>query len=94
LDDVVGKADTLLGDISGKRVLCLAAGGGQQSAAFGLLGADVTVFDLSDEMLARDQAAASRYGLPLAVTYGRILRNARIAPLLHDHTTPMNSSIG
>lgn len=51
-----------LGDVRGKRVLCLAGGGGQQSAAFGLLGADVTVFDLSDEMLARDRAAASHYG--------------------------------
>jgi len=60
----------ILGDISGKRVLCLAAGGGQQSAAFGLLGADVTVFDLSDEMLARDQAAASRYGLRIKTIRG------------------------
>jgi len=51
-----------VGDVRGKRVLCLASGGGQQSAAFGLLGADVTVFDLSDEMLARDRAAASHYG--------------------------------
>ena len=53
----------LLGDLAGKRVLCLAAGGGQQSAAFGMLGADVTVFDLSDEMLARDREAAEHYGL-------------------------------
>jgi SAM-dependent methyltransferase len=51
-----------LGDLAGKRVLCLAGGGGQQSAAFGMLGADVTVFDLSDEMLARDEAAARHYG--------------------------------
>ncbi|MFL5664220.1 MAG: SAM-dependent methyltransferase, partial [Ktedonobacteraceae bacterium] len=36
-----------LGDLTGKRVLCLASGGGQQSAIFGLLGAQVTVFDLS-----------------------------------------------
>jgi SAM-dependent methyltransferase len=51
-----------LGDMRGKRVLCLAGGGGQQSAAFGLLGAEVTVFDLSDEMLAKDRSTARHYG--------------------------------
>jgi SAM-dependent methyltransferase len=51
-------------------VLCLAAGGGQQSAAFGVLGADVTVFDLSDEMLARDQAAARHYGHKVTTIQG------------------------
>lgn len=51
-----------IGEIRGKRVLCLAAGGGQQSAAFALLGAEVTVFDLSDEMLERDRSAARHYG--------------------------------
>lgn len=53
----------LLGDLSGRRVLVLAGGGGQQSAAFGLLGARVTVLDLSDEQLAGDRKAAERYGL-------------------------------
>ena len=41
----------LLGELAGKRVLCLASGGGQQSAAFALLGAHVTVCDLSDAQL-------------------------------------------
>ena len=36
-----------LGDVAQKDVLCLACGGGQQSAAFALLDANVTVFDLS-----------------------------------------------
>jgi len=62
----------LLGDLRGRRVLCLAAGGGQQSAAFGLLGADVTVFDLSDEMLARDRAAAAHHGLDVATVQGDV----------------------
>jgi len=60
----------LLGDLNGRRVLCLAGGGGQQSAAFGLLGADVTVFDLSDEMLARDRAAALHYGQDVTTIQG------------------------
>ena len=62
----------LLGDLNGRRGLCLAAGGGQQSAAFGLLGAEVTVFDLSDEMLARDRAAALHYGLDVTTVQGDV----------------------
>jgi SAM-dependent methyltransferase len=53
----------LAGDLSGKRVLCLAGAGGQQSAAFAMLGAEVTVHDLSDEMLARDREALDHFSL-------------------------------
>jgi SAM-dependent methyltransferase len=56
-----------LGDVSGKDVLCLACGGGQQSVAFALLGANVTVSDLSAEQLARDDEAAAHYGLNIKV---------------------------
>lgn len=60
----------LLGDVTGLCVLCLASGGGQQSAAFGLLGADVTVFDLSETQLARDREAAAHYGLSIRTVQG------------------------
>lgn len=74
LDEVTARrhvdSQGLLGDLCGRRVLCLAGGGGQQSAAFGLLGAKVTVFDLSDEMLARDRQAASHYGLDITIIQG------------------------
>ena len=60
----------MLGDLTGRRVLCPTAAGGQQSAAFALLGAKVTVFDLSDEMLARDRQAALHYGLDVATVQG------------------------
>ena len=53
----------VLGALEGKRVLCLAGGGGQQSAAFALLGARVTVVDLSEAQLERDTKAAAHYGL-------------------------------
>jgi SAM-dependent methyltransferase len=53
--------DGWLGPLAGKRVLCLASGGGQQSAAFALLGARVTVVDLSEAQLARDREAAAHY---------------------------------
>lgn len=49
-------------DVRGKDVLCLASGGGQQSAVFGLLGAQVTVIDLADGQLAGDRKAAEHYG--------------------------------
>jgi SAM-dependent methyltransferase len=53
-------------------VLCLAAGGGQQSAAFGLLGAHVTVLDLSPHQLERDRLAAEHYGLSVRREQGDI----------------------
>lgn len=52
-------------NVAGKDVLCLAAGGGQQSAVFGLLGAKVTVADLTQGQLDGDETAASHYGYPI-----------------------------
>ena len=49
-------------DVEGKDVLCLASGGGQQSAVFGLLGAKVTVVDLAEGQLRGDRKAAAHYG--------------------------------
>jgi SAM-dependent methyltransferase len=53
--------DERFGDLAGRSVLCLAGGGGRESAAFAVLGARVTVFDLSVEQLERDRAAAAHY---------------------------------
>ena len=58
------------GDVSGKDVLCLAGGGGQQSAAFTLLGANVTVFDLSEKQLKRDIEASRHYKAEINVVQG------------------------
>jgi SAM-dependent methyltransferase len=60
----------MIGAVAGLRVLCLAGGGGQQSAAFGLLGAEVTVLDLSETQLERDRQAAAHYGLHLRTIQG------------------------
>ena len=60
----------LAGDVAGKDVLCLAGAGGQQSAAFGLLGANVTVFDLTATQLERDREAAAHYGLEVRTVQG------------------------
>jgi SAM-dependent methyltransferase len=53
---------SVLADVEGRDVLCLAAGGGQQSAVFGLLGARVTVVDLTEGQLDGDRRAAAHYG--------------------------------
>jgi SAM-dependent methyltransferase len=58
------------GDLHEKEVLCLAGGGGQQSVAFGLLGARVTVVDLSEEQLERDRQMAQHYGLTIKIHQG------------------------
>lgn len=51
--------------VAGRRVLCLGAGGGRQSALFATLGAEVTVVDISAAMLAIDQEVARRRSLVL-----------------------------
>lgn len=63
-------AEGRLGDVEGCDVLCLACGGGQQSAAFAVLGANVTVFDLSEEQLERDREAAAHYNAEIKIVQG------------------------
>lgn len=57
-------------EAAGKDVLCLASGGGQQSAVFGLLGARVTVFDLTDGQLEMDRKAAEHHGYQIKTVQG------------------------
>ena len=61
-----------LGDVASKDVLCLACGGGQQSIAFALLDANVTVFDLSDAQLNRDREAAAHFNVEIKTVRGNI----------------------
>jgi ubiquinone/menaquinone biosynthesis C-methylase UbiE len=72
------------GDLEGRDVLCLAGGGGQQSAAFALLGANVTVVDLSDEQLERDRLAAGHYGLTVNTVQGDMRDLSALAPRSFD----------
>jgi len=53
-----------------KDVLLLATGGGQQSAVFGLLGANVTVYDLTEGQLAGDRLVAKHFGFPVRTIQG------------------------
>ncbi|HQU42661.1 MAG: SAM-dependent methyltransferase [Planctomycetia bacterium 21-64-5] len=66
----LGTADALGwlgGSVAGKRLLCLASGGGRQSALYASAGAEVTVVDLSPEMLALDRQVAAERGLNIRV---------------------------
>lgn len=53
------------GDVKGARLLCLAAGGGRQGPLYAAAGADVTVVDISAEMLELDRRVAEERGLHL-----------------------------
>jgi SAM-dependent methyltransferase len=74
LDETSARAkidpEDILKEIANKDVLCLAGGGGQQSAAFALLGANVTVLDLSERQLQRDRLAVAHYGLQVRTIQG------------------------
>lgn len=53
------------GNVRGRRILCLAAGGGKHGPLLAAAGADVTVVDLSSAMLELDRRLAAARGLRL-----------------------------
>ena len=55
--------------VEGQQVLCLASGGGWQSILYASAGAQVTVVDLSEEMLALDEREAARRGLSVRTVH-------------------------
>ena len=55
------------GDVKGKELLCLAAGGGRQSAIYASAGAKVTVVDISPGMLELDREVARERRLDIKV---------------------------
>ncbi|WP_206026120.1 class I SAM-dependent methyltransferase [Roseimicrobium sp. ORNL1] len=56
--------------LQGKKVLGLAAGGGQQGPLLAAAGGEVTIFDNSPAQLAQDDLVAKREGLPLRTVQG------------------------
>lgn len=58
------------GDVAGKRMLCLGAGGGRQGPLYAHLGAKVTVNDISDEQLKIDKQVAHDRGLDIQTHCG------------------------
>lgn len=59
LNTVDGKLGWLSNGVDGKDLLCLAAGGGRQSALYAAAGANVTVVDISPKMLELDREVAT-----------------------------------
>jgi SAM-dependent methyltransferase len=58
------------GDVTGKRILCLAAGGGRHSVLLASAGAHITVLDLSPQMLALDRKTAADRNLTISALEG------------------------
>lgn len=58
--------------LAGKRVLCLASGGGQQGPILAAAGAEVTVFDNSRVQLEKDESVARRDGLTIRTVQGNM----------------------
>ena len=59
-------------DLNGKKILCLASGGGQQGPILAAAGADVTVFDNSKVQLEKDAFVARRDGLEIKTIRGNM----------------------
>lgn len=58
------------GTLKGKKVLCLASGGGQQGPILAAAGADVTVYDMSENQLNQDRMVATRDQLNMHLIQG------------------------
>jgi SAM-dependent methyltransferase len=71
-------------NVKGQDVLCLASGGGQQSAVYGLLGARVTAYDLTEGQLAADRQAAEHYGYAIKTIQGDMRDLSVFSPALFD----------
>ncbi|MFI4874580.1 MAG: class I SAM-dependent methyltransferase [Blastopirellula sp. JB062] len=67
------------GKLSGKDLLCLASGGGQQAPILAAAGAKVVSFDLSDEQLALDRRTAESNQLTLRCEQGDMADLSRFA---------------
>ena len=90
LDDLT---DGSLGgfETEGKRVLCLAGGGGWHAILFAELGADTTLFDISSRQLATVRELARRRGTELAYVRGDMrdlsaLGNGEFDLVYHNHS--------
>lgn len=79
---VIDECGWLGGNIVGKRVLCLAAGGGRQSVLYAAAGAQVTVVDISAVMLELDRRVAAQHGL-----------RVRTVEASMDNLAPLNGAL-
>ncbi|NIG73829.1 class I SAM-dependent methyltransferase [Klebsiella sp. Ap-873] len=74
-----------LPNVQGKRILCLASAGGQQAPVLAAAGAEVTVYDLSQEQLNKDRFVAQRDNLTLTFVQGDMRDLSRFADESFDY---------
>jgi SAM-dependent methyltransferase len=72
-------------NIKGKDILCLASAGGQQAPVLAAAGANVTVFDISEQQLAKDQLVSQRDGLQLRTVQGNMTDLAAFGDASFDY---------
>lgn len=77
---VIDECGWLGGNVAGRRVLCLAAGGGKHSVLFAAAGAKVTVVDISPQMLALDRKMAAERGLKVEIVEASMDNLSMFAP--------------
>jgi len=65
--------------MNGLKVLCLAGAGGQQAPVFAAVNADVTVIDLSENMLKQDISVIKRDNLSITIEQGNMCDLSRFA---------------
>ena len=73
-----------LGDLRGRKVLCLAGAGGLQGPLLACVGAEVTVLDLSEKMLDKDREISARENLHMDIQHGNMCDLSRFADETFD----------
>ncbi|MBL7924983.1 MAG: class I SAM-dependent methyltransferase [Bacteroidia bacterium] len=66
------------------RVLALASGGGQQVPALAATGAEVTVFDLSEEQLNQDLRTCEKFGFSITAVQGNMMEMSALPDDTYD----------
>lgn len=72
------------GELTGRRVLCLASSGGQQAPVLAATGASVVSFDISDVQLEKDRFVAERDDLDLQCMRGNMADLSEFEPESFD----------
>jgi 2-polyprenyl-3-methyl-5-hydroxy-6-metoxy-1,4-benzoquinol methylase len=80
-------------DIKGKKVLALAGAGGLQGPVLAAGGADVTVLDISENMLEKDKVIAEHENLQITIIHGNMCDLSQFADESFDYIINPTSMI-
>ena len=76
-------------ELRGKKILCLASGGGQQGPILAAVGAEITVFDNSVKQLEKDRFVATRDHLDIKTVQGNMQDLSVFATTLPRYMTAL-----